>query len=303
VNLAGGRPSPHKICMLLALLDLVRSGALVHNRIEFAPPLLERYHLYFRAVRTARDHPNPHFPFFHLQGRLRGGIPGFWHLQPRAGREVVLEAMVSARSPRQITDNVAYAWLDPALFELLQDAAAVEALAAVLAETWFGRGLEDLAAVAGRATEISRYENMLRNPPATPARAAEETPDYIRDPAFRRVVTQVYDYRCAASGLRMVLPDGSALVEAAHIHPFREAGDDDPRNGVALTPDLHWAMDRNLIAPDTDFRWRVSPVLDRRIADQRFLTELEGRPLILPREARMYPRRDAIEWRLAQLLR
>jgi hypothetical protein len=25
-----------------------------------------------------------------------------------------------------------------------------------------------------------------------------------------------------------------AMVEAAHIHPFSEAGDDDPRNGLAL---------------------------------------------------------------------
>ena len=29
------------------------------------------------------------------------------------------------------------------------------------------------------------------------------------------------------------------MVEAAHIHPFVEAGDDDPRNGIALTPNMH----------------------------------------------------------------
>lgn len=76
---------------------------------------------------------------------------------------------------------------------------------------------------------------------------------------------------------------------AAHIHPFSEAADDDPRNGLALTPDMHWALDRYLIAPDTDFRWRVSPLLDPRIPDYRVLTALEGKPLFLPREARMYP--------------
>ncbi len=79
------------------------------------------------------------------------------------------------------------------------------------------------------------------------------------------------------------------------------AGDDDPRNGLALTPDMHWALDRHLIAPDTDFRWRVSRALDRRILDYQVLTELEGKPLFLPREAHMYPKREAIEWRLAML--
>ncbi len=301
VNVAHGRASPHKICMLLAVLDLARGGALMHNRIEYAPPLLERYAMYFRAVRAGGDHPNPYFPFFHLAGRLRGGAGSFWHLQPKPGREAVLAGMSTARTARQVTDNIDHVRLDPALFELMQDAAAVDALSAVLAEAWFGRGLQDLEAVVDRTREINCYERLLRSPGGPALLAAEVTPSYVRDPAFRRVVTEIYDFRCAASGLRLVLLDGAAMVEAAHIHPFCEAGDDDPRNGLALTPDMHWAFDRCLIAPDTRFVWRVSPALDRRIPDYRALIELEGKPLFLPGEARMYPKREAIEWRLARL--
>jgi len=302
VNVAHGRASPHKICMLLAVLDLARGGALTYNRIEYAPPLLERYAMYFKAVRAGGDHPNPYFPFFHLAGRLRGGGESFWHLQPKPGRESVLAGMGSARTPRQVTDNIDHVSLDPALFELMQDATAVDALGAVLAEAWFDRGLQDLDAVVGRTREISCYERALRAPSGPTLGVAEAAPSYVRDPAFRRVVTEIYDFRCAASGLRLVLSDGAAMVEAAHIHPFSEAGDDDPRNGLALTPDMHWALDRYLIAPDTSFRWRVSPALDRRIPDYRTLTALEGKPLFLPGEARMYPKREAIEWRLARLL-
>lgn len=301
VNVSHGRASPHKICMLLAVLDLARSGALPCNRIEYAPPLLERYAQYFRAVRSGHDHPNPYFPFFHLAGSLRGGGQSFWHLHPRPGHEAVLSSMDTARSTRQITDNIEFASVDPLLFALLHDAIAVETLSAALAEKWFGRGLQDLEAVVGRTREISRYEHMLRDATRFAPMAAEATPAYIRDPAFRRVVTEIYDFRCAATGLRLILPDGAAMVEAAHIHPFSEAGDDDPRNGLALTPDMHWALDRSLIAPDTDYRWRVSPALDRRIPDHRVLTALEGKPLFLPREARMYPRREVIEWRLSRL--
>ena len=301
VNVAHGRASPHKICMLLAVLDLARGGALTENRVEFAPPLLERYALYFNAVRAEGDHPNPYFPFFHLAGRLRGGGESFWHLQPRPGREHVLSSMSTARTAKQVTDNIDHARLDAELFDLLQDPHAVDTLSAVLAETWFDRGLQDLDAVVGRTRQINRYERLLRSSGAPALIAAEAAPSYVRDPAFRRVVTEIYDFRCAATGLRFVLPDGAAMVEAAHIHPFSEAGDDDPRNGLALTPDMHWALDRHLIAPDTDFRWRVSRALDRRIPDYQVLTELEGKPLFLPREAHMYPKREAIEWRLAML--
>lgn len=201
VNVAHGRASPHKICMLLAVLDLARGGALTANRVEFAPPLLERYALYFNAVRAEGDHPNPYFPFFHLAGRLRGGGESFWHLQPKSGREHVLASMSTARTVWHVTDNIDHARLDAELFDLLQDALAVDTRSAVIA------------------------------------------------------------------------------------------------------PDMHWALDRHLIAPHTDFRWRVSRALDRRIPDYQVLTELEGKPLFLPREAHMYPKREAIEWRLAMLHR
>jgi len=59
------------------------------------------------------------------------------------------------------------------------------------------------------------------------------------------------------------------MVEAAHIHSFAEAGDDGPRNSSARTPDMHWAMDRQLIAPGPD--------------------------------RRRYPKREALAWRLGQL--
>ncbi len=301
VNVRGGRASPHKVCMLLAMLDMARAGALVENRIPYAPPLLERYRRFFDAVRAPGDHPNPYFPFFHLAGRLRGGAPSFWHLQPLPGREAVLAAMTTARSHADITANVAFATLDSELHRLIQDPAATDALAAALGERWFGRGLQDLGAVVDQAARISRYERELRRGEVGPLAGEAAPPEYVRSPAFRRVVTQAYDYRCAATGVRILLPTGEALVEAAHIHPFAEAGDDDPRNGLALTPDMHWAMDRNLIAPGPDFRWHVSPALDRRIPDLRVLCDLDGSHVLVPSEPRMYPKRDALEWRIERL--
>ena len=52
VNVAHGRASPHKICMLLAVLDLARGGGLTENGIRYEPMLLERYRRFFEAVRA-----------------------------------------------------------------------------------------------------------------------------------------------------------------------------------------------------------------------------------------------------------
>lgn len=302
VNASGGRASPHKICMLLAVLDLARAGALPENRIYFLPPLLERYHRLFAAVRSPTDHPNPYFPFFHLAGTLRGGDLSFWHLQALPGRENVLMAMSTARSMADIAVNIAYARLDSELFELLQGPNAIDSLGETISSHWLGRGLTDLRTVAAACAPVSVYERRLRG--GLTERIGEMIPPaYVRDPAFRRVVTEVYDYRCAATGLRVVLPTGEAMVEAAHIHPFSKAGDDDPRNGLALCPNMHWAMDRNLIAPGTDLKWHVSPSLDSRISDFSVLVALEDQPILLPREGRFAPKRESLEWRMDCLRR
>lgn len=44
---------------------------------------------------------------------------------------------------------------------------------------------------------------------------------------------------CAATALRIVLPDGAAMIEAAHRQPFSEAGDDYSHNGTALIEKTH----------------------------------------------------------------
>ena len=302
VNQRDGRASPHKICLLLAVLDLARAGGLPVNRIVFGPALLERYHRFFDAVKQPGDHANPYFPFFHLAGKLRGGGASFWHLVPLPGRESVLAAMSTARSLREITDNIAWAELDPALFALLQQPEALEALGQALASHWFGRGLQELATIAAQSAASSRYEYALRHG-TEPPKASEPPPAWVRDPAFRRVVTEAYDWRCAATGLRILLPTGESLVEAAHIRPFSETGDDDPRNGLALAPNIHWAFDKNLIALGEDLKWHVSEVLDDRIPDFAPLIQLNGKGLIGPTEPRFTPKRESLAWRMTRLRR
>lgn len=143
--------------MLLAALDLARGGVLVTNRIDFSPALLERYNAFFAAVCGKADHPNPYLPFFHLAGKLRYGEDSFWHLTAVPGREAVLSAMRAARSMSDITSNIAFAELDPALFNLLQQPANIDALTATISSHWLDRWLQDLHAVVAASTQVSRY--------------------------------------------------------------------------------------------------------------------------------------------------
>ncbi len=299
--------APHKYCMLLAVIDLARAGGLTENAVFYGPDILDRFTSYFAVAAGPNDHAKPYYPFFHLSKELRDRSPSFWHLVPLKGREIQLGNMTTARSHKEITENIEYAKLDQPLFELLQHDYAQDVLSETLSDQ-LQRGHSELKAMMNHLAtlgKISRYERILRQGDTASdlkARDMSSNPSQlVRDPAFRRVVTQAYDYRCCATGLRLILPDGAAMVEAAHLIPFSESHDDDPRNGVALTPNMHWALDRNLIAPTPAFVWKVSNQIDDRVPDFQELSRLNGRKLFLPPQSSLWPKQEALEWRIARL--
>jgi putative restriction endonuclease len=297
VNRRGSHASPHKPCMLLAVLGLAEAGQLEHNEIRFGPPLLDRYIRLFSAVAIDSDHANPHFPFFFLRNER------FWHLRALPGREAVLEALRSAGSRSVITDNIACACLDDDLHALTLQSRTRNALRDELIVAWFGDRRFQLEEVVRQERESNLYETALRKGAAQkPVPRVEEPSEPARNTAFRRVVSEIYDYRCAASGWRIILPDSRVMVEAAHLIPFSESHDDDPRNGIALAPSFHWALDANVIAPGTDYRWHVSKLLDDRVADNQPLLALSGKNLMLPKDEKRWPRKDALQWRFDRLL-
>ena len=289
VGRVAGHERPHKPVMLLALLDLFEQGVIKENRITYSPELLELFGEYFDAVRSENDQPTPINPFFYLRG------DGFWHHHSKSGQDAVLRAL---SGPPGITAFQAisdYVFLDDELFALLRDPVARSQLRSVLLNRYFADRRATVIAIADRESAIAKYQRQLNEG----SRVAEGTDilETIRDAAFSRVVRRAYDYRCAACGLRVVLEGGLYIVDAAHLIPFAESHDDDPRNGIALCKNHHWAMDRNLIGPGTDRRWHVTSSLDDRLEGQRDLINLNGRSILLPHDPRYYPKDVALLWR------
>ena len=92
----------------------------------------------------------------------------------------------------------------------------------------------------------------------------------------------------------------SSIVQAAHIHQHAISGNDDLRNGLALTPDAHWMFDAGL--------WTVIPKGDDlliHVAVGRFsessphgrlLSGFHGLPLSFHVDARLRPDTKHFEW-------
>ena len=106
--------------------------------------------------------------------------------------------------------------------------------------------------------------------------------------AFRVIVTDAYERKCAMSGER-TLP----VLEAAHIKPFSSGGPHDPDNGVLLRSDLHTLFDQRYLTIDADqLRVVVSTRIREEFENGRDYYELHGKTLRVPRESNSLPKRE-----------
>jgi len=109
--------------------------------------------------------------------------------------------------------------------------------------------------------------------------------------AFRVVVSDVYERRCAITGEK-VLP----VLEAAHIKPVKDGGQHETTNGILLRSDLHKLFDKGYVTVTPDHRCRVSRKLKDDFHNGEEYMRLTDSELWLPRAVEDRPNREFLEW-------
>jgi putative restriction endonuclease len=109
--------------------------------------------------------------------------------------------------------------------------------------------------------------------------------------AFRIVVTDNYDRRCAVTNER-TLP----ALDAAHIRPYADEGQHEPSNGLLLRRDIHSLFDRGYVTVTPFGHFEVS----RRIRDEfengRDYYAMHGRAIRVPTRSDLRPDPNALKW-------
>ena len=110
--------------------------------------------------------------------------------------------------------------------------------------------------------------------------------------AFRVVVTDAYQRRCAITGEK-TLP----VLEAAHIKPYVAEGPHAVNNGLLLKSDFHTLFDGGYITVDEDYRIDVSRRLFEDYGNGRDYYKYRGEKLlILPERTIELPSREYLRW-------
>lgn len=108
-------PAPHKPILLLSVLQLIKNGSIVSNKIFISADLILAFKRNWKQLVESGHTPNFSLPFYHLKSEP------FWYLIPKAGKKIVLAKSKSIKSFKYLKENFAYAEIDSELFILLQN--------------------------------------------------------------------------------------------------------------------------------------------------------------------------------------
>lgn len=267
-------PAPHKPLLLLTVADLAEQDHLPTTLLPLTPELAFRFLTFWSIVAARRpQRPDIRLPFYHMHS------DDCW---------VPLDAQGHPTTDRR---NVPAVRLDPGFHACLLDPAARIELRRVLIATYFDPD-----------ERLALYD--LVGMPVPPADAVKEdaaryaaTRQSGREARFRLTVVPAYNYTCALTGYRLTTIDAGSIVEAAHIHEFADSRNNDPRNGLALSQNAHWAFDAGL--------WSLTDTYHVLVAAHRFdeagptvyhLKTMTGNRIHVPAASILHPDPCHLAW-------
>jgi len=126
----------------------------------------------------------------------------------------------------------------------------------------------------------------------SPRFATSLTSHRLGQGAFRVLVTEAYQRRCAITGEK-TLP----VLQAAHIKPYTQDGPHDVKNGLLLRSDLHTLFDDGYLTLTHDLFVEVSRRLNQDYGNGKDYYKFHGQRLqILPSSTIELPSREFITW-------
>lgn len=118
-----GTPKPHKLVLLLAVIDLYEERLVYDNRIYLNGELEKRFRFYFRMIAGPNDWCQIAPPFYHLR------TSGFWSHKVHPNRVLSYQAMSTPGGGKgNVLRNVEHAYLSDYMVDVLIEPRARQAL-------------------------------------------------------------------------------------------------------------------------------------------------------------------------------
>lgn len=225
----------------------------------------------------------------------------FWSLEYRNGKE----EFRSSPSLGGLNDRVDVAMIDEDLFEKMSDTDGRVQIRSVISTHYFSKETaEQVLEVGANNNTVYEISKQLESVVTEPFEIYHPDPDtdhrrtgfvQKREAGFSLAVRKNYRYTCALCGSRVTIPGGKSLVEGAHVIPWSQSYNDDPRNGLSLCRSHHWMFDHLLITIRNDFSIQLSKYLTRDDNKVLETIKLSDQLIKLPEKKKFSPAQEALQ--------
>lgn len=118
-------------------------------------------------------------------------------------------------------------------------------------------------------------------------------PYRLAQQSFKAVVLSAYHGHCAITGNKI-----RPVLQAAHIRPVSDGGENRLDNGLLLRSDVHTMFDRGYLAVDQSHRLLVSPRLRGDFGNGEQFYAKAGQVIALPDRKADRPQQGFLQWHL-----
>jgi len=285
--------APHKPLLLLSIMDGIENGWIISSHFQFNDSIGETFFDYWENLFDEKRETSIALPLYHMKSEP------FWKLIYKQGeKEFTYSPSLGALLKRVESFEI-----DQNMFQIMSDPSENKKLRFLLFENYFSDEIAiRLTKTQELITKSYSYSNSLLSMVADPFYldhndsplkfSAVHKP--IRSKGFSRVIRNNFNDKCAICGDRIITPNGNSLVDAAHIIPWSDYKNDDPRNGLSLCKSHHWMFDNFMLTIDKYHKIKISKYLN--IPDNIIsgLEERKGKKILLPDNPNYYPAIEAI---------
>ncbi len=269
-------PAPHKPLLLLVVLDLAQNG-LLSSPLALTPEIASRFLSYWTIVaHRRRQRPDVRLPFFHLSG------------------DKLWTAFDSEDRPTDNREKARFVQISPDFLQFLRDPDTRERARRILIANYFMPS-EQIALSEAVGLPVPSGVELEEN---AAYKTASEARQAGREARFRTSIVAAYDYTCALTGYRLVTLGAGSIVDAAHIHEFRDGRNNEIQNGLALSKNAHWLFDKGLWTISDDFKVLVATGCFSESSEHEcsLLQSIAGRRIRVPNSESLWPSRVHLMW-------
>ncbi len=266
--------APHKPLLLLVVAELAEQKKLA-PMFPLTGELVFRFLAFWTVVAERRSQkPDVRLPFYHLGGDL------IWN------------PLDEESKPTTDRRRVFAAQIEPEFFECIHKVEFREQMRRILIAKYFidpseRAALYDLVGLPIPPDEIVKAD----------AQKYEAARERGREARFRLTVVPAYNYTCALTAYRLTTVKSGSIVDAAHIHQFAKSGNNDPRNGIALSKNAHWMFDAGLWSLDDEYRVIVAASRFDEAGNEAFmLKKMINKRILLPADGNFWPAKAHLAW-------